>query len=97
MAWWVQHVARFDKAFVMLAWRAGKRSKSGASGSNGEPNRMAFASLGYRNSSWCGGVVALCSSLLVACAQSPTGRSQMLLYSPQQMSQLGADSFEQPG
>jgi len=41
------------------------------------------------------GLVALCSSLLVACAQSPTGRSQMLLYSPQQMSQLGADSFEQ--
>ncbi len=41
------------------------------------------------------GLVALCSSLLVACAQSPTGRSQMLLYSPQQMNQLGADSFEQ--
>ncbi|MGH1408620.1 MAG: M48 family metallopeptidase [Aeromonas sp.] len=41
------------------------------------------------------GLVAFCSSLLVACAQSPTGRSQMLLYSPQQMNQLGADSFEQ--
>lgn len=41
------------------------------------------------------GLAALCTSLLLGCAQSPTGRSQMLLYSPQQMSQLGADSFEQ--
>ncbi|PJG59531.1 M48 family metallopeptidase [Aeromonas cavernicola] len=40
-------------------------------------------------------LTALCSALLMSCAQSPTGRSQMLLYSPQQMSQLGADSFEQ--
>lgn len=41
------------------------------------------------------GLAALCSTLLASCAQSPTGRSQMLLFSPQQMSQLGADSFEQ--
>ena len=40
-------------------------------------------------------LTALCSALLAGCAQSPTGRSQMLLFSPQQMSQLGADSFEQ--
>ena len=41
------------------------------------------------------GLAALCSALLTSCAQSPTGRSQMLLFSPQQMNQLGADSFEQ--
>ncbi|HDO1131182.1 TPA: M48 family metallopeptidase [Aeromonas salmonicida] len=41
------------------------------------------------------GLAALCSTLLASCAQSPTGRSQMLLFSPQQMSKLGADSFEQ--
>ena len=41
------------------------------------------------------GLAALCSALLAGCAQSPTGRSQMLLFSPQQMNQLGADSFEQ--
>ncbi len=41
------------------------------------------------------GLAALCSTLLASCAQSPTGRSQMLLFSPQQMNQLGADSFEQ--
>ena len=41
------------------------------------------------------GLVALCGSLLAGCAQSPTGRSQMLLFSPQQMNQLGADSFDQ--
>lgn len=41
------------------------------------------------------GLAALCSALLASCAQSPTGRSQMLLFSPQQMNQLGADSFEQ--
>ncbi|MFL9591399.1 M48 family metallopeptidase [Aeromonas schubertii] len=35
------------------------------------------------------------ATLLAACAQSPTGRSQMLLYSPQQMNQLGASSFEE--
>ena len=41
------------------------------------------------------GLAALCSALLASCAQSPTGRSQMLLFSPQQMNQLGADSFTQ--
>jgi len=41
------------------------------------------------------GLAALCSTLLASCAQSPTGRSQMLLFSPQQMSKLGADSFEE--
>ncbi len=41
------------------------------------------------------GLVALCSALLAGCAQSPTGRNQMLLFSPQQMNQLGADSFEE--
>ncbi|MGL5040079.1 MAG: M48 family metallopeptidase, partial [Aeromonas sp.] len=41
------------------------------------------------------GLIALCSSLLAGCALSPTGRSQMLLYSPAQMNQLGADSFAQ--
>lgn len=41
------------------------------------------------------GLAALCSALVAGCAHSPTGRSQMLLYSPQQMDQLGADSFEQ--
>lgn len=40
-------------------------------------------------------LTALCSSLLAGCAQSPTGRNQMLLFSPQQMNQLGADSFTQ--
>lgn len=41
---------------IIVAWRAmGNFSKSGESGSNGEPNRIAFSSLGYRNSSWCGG------------------------------------------
>lgn len=40
-------------------------------------------------------LLVLCSSLLVGCAQSPTGRSQMLLYSPQQMDRLGADAFTQ--
>ncbi len=34
-------------------------------------------------------LAALCSTLLASCAQSPTGRSQMLLFSPQQMSKLG--------
>ena len=29
------------------------------------------------------GLAALCSTLLASCAQSPTGRSQMLLFSPQ--------------
>lgn len=28
------------------------------------------------------GLAALCSALLAGCAQSPTGRSQMLLFSP---------------
>lgn len=37
----------------------------------------------------------LLSAVLAGCAESPTGRSQMLLYSPQQMSQLGAQSFTQ--
>ena len=40
-------------------------------------------------------LTALCSALLAGCAQSPTGRNQMLLFSPQQMNQLGADSFTQ--
>ncbi|MGY3925911.1 M48 family metallopeptidase [Aeromonas simiae] len=40
-------------------------------------------------------VSLLCAALLSGCAQSPTGRNQMLLFSPQQMSQLGADSFSQ--
>ncbi|GAL03328.1 Zn-dependent protease [Photobacterium aphoticum] len=31
---------------------------------------------------------------LSACSSSPTGRSQMLLYSQQDMSQLGAQSFD---
>lgn len=37
----------------------------------------------------------LLSAVLAGCAESPTGRSQMLLYSQQQMSQLGAQSFTQ--
>ncbi|MGL5291512.1 MAG: M48 family metallopeptidase, partial [Vibrionaceae bacterium] len=41
------------------------------------------------------GLVALCSALMVGCAQSPTGRSQMLLYSAQEMDQLGSQSFAQ--
>ncbi|MFM4943347.1 M48 family metallopeptidase [Aeromonas bivalvium] len=41
------------------------------------------------------GLLAAAGLLLGACAQSPTGRSQMLLFSPQQMNQLGADSFSQ--
>ncbi|MGB6187313.1 MAG: M48 family metallopeptidase [Aeromonas molluscorum] len=40
-------------------------------------------------------LLAASTLLLGACAQSPTGRSQMLLFSPQQMNQLGADSFNQ--
>ncbi|KLV04149.1 Zn-dependent protease [Photobacterium aquae] len=41
---------------------------------------------------------SLCGALaltLTACSSSPTGRQQMLLYSEQDMSQLGAQSFEQ--
>ena len=41
------------------------------------------------------GLLAATGLLLGACAQSPTGRSQMLLFSPLQMNQLGADSFNQ--
>lgn len=41
------------------------------------------------------GLATLCGALLAGCAQSPTGRSQVLLFSPQEMGQLGADSFEQ--
>ncbi|WP_429081745.1 M48 family metallopeptidase [Aeromonas bivalvium] len=41
------------------------------------------------------GLLAAAGLLLGACAQSPTGRSQMLLFSPQQMNQLGADFFSQ--
>ena len=35
------------------------------------------------------------SSLVVGCTASPTGRNQVLLYSSSDMTQLGAQSFEQ--
>ncbi len=39
--------------------------------------------------------LVLCSALLTACASSPTGRNQLILFSDDQMSQLGTQSFEQ--
>lgn len=48
--------------------------------------------------SWTGKLAALSVvALLVGCAstQSPTGRSQMLLYSAEQMQQMGDSSFEE--
>lgn len=39
-------------------------------------------------------LLALCSGLS-ACSSSPTGRNQLILFSDSQMSQLGAQSFEQ--
>jgi predicted Zn-dependent protease len=39
--------------------------------------------------------LVLCSALLAACASSPTGRNQLILFSDDQMSQLGTQSFEQ--
>ena len=50
--WWYQPAGTYRRSpgwtmySIIVAWRAsGNFSKSGASGSNGEPNRMAFASL----------------------------------------------------
>ncbi|MCG7495500.1 M48 family metallopeptidase [Vibrio sp. Of7-15] len=37
----------------------------------------------------------LCTAVLSACSTSPTGRSQVILFSESDMSQLGAQSFEQ--
>lgn len=39
------------------------------------------------------GVIA-CTIALSACSSSPTGRQQVLLFSEQDMSQLGAQSFD---
>lgn len=39
--------------------------------------------------------LAVLSSLIVGCTASPTGRNQVLLYSSGDMTQLGAQSFEQ--
>lgn len=39
--------------------------------------------------------LAVLSSLVVGCTASPTGRNQVLLFSTNDMSQLGAQSFEQ--
>ncbi len=40
-------------------------------------------------------VLAVCSALVVGCKTSPTGRTQMTMYSPAQMQQLGQASFEE--
>lgn len=37
----------------------------------------------------------LCTAVLSACSTSPTGRNQVILFSESDMSQLGAQSFEQ--
>jgi hypothetical protein len=54
--WWNQPAGTYSMSpgstthSTSAAWRAsGNRSKSGASGSKGEPNSSAFASRGYRN------------------------------------------------
>ncbi|KFA97939.1 M48 family metallopeptidase [Vibrio sp. ER1A] len=39
--------------------------------------------------------LAAISSVIAACSSSPTGRNQLILFSDAQMSQLGAQSFEQ--
>lgn len=39
--------------------------------------------------------LALVVAGLFGCAKSPTGRNQVILFSDSQMSQLGAQSFEQ--
>lgn len=40
-------------------------------------------------------VAALLGALLVSCAESPTGRRQMLLFSDGEMSQMGTTAFDQ--
>lgn len=40
-------------------------------------------------------VIALAAALAVACATSPTGRSQLVLYSDADLDQMGAASFEE--
>ncbi|MCB5227128.1 M48 family metallopeptidase [Alishewanella sp. 16-MA] len=40
-------------------------------------------------------VSAICTVLLVACAESPTGRRQVMLYDSQQLSTMGAQTFEE--
>ncbi len=38
--------------------------------------------------------VAVCAGVLAACVQSPTGRNQLLLFSPNDMSQMGIAAFD---
>ena len=40
-------------------------------------------------------LAVLASAVLVGCKTSPTGRTQIALYSDQQMSQMGTASFAQ--
>ncbi len=45
--------------------------------------------------SWTKASLVLATLTLTACSASPTGRNQIVLFSDQEMSSLGADSFEQ--
>ncbi len=45
--------------------------------------------------SWKPALITVLSLTLLACSSSPTGRNQLILFSDQQMSSLGGQSFEQ--